>query len=228
MPVMVLAMTCLALSGATDFSPPPLVTSEPSPSGKPLPSAPPLVMGEPQHKPHAPSLEQRIEAQAIIELEPEPPPVAAPVEEGRVVSKIGIGLAHRGLYEVPYWGIQLDLYLGKAARNGAHYFDLLGFYGVSRAGLPTGDIRVGYTAEGRLGRFRLGAGPQTALLIMRRVTTGQPIVTLGVGLRGHVTFDVTDPAPDAKVLYVALTGGGAFYASGALMYDVGLGFGLRI
>ena len=219
-------LACVVATAGEPISPPPLVSSEPPKDGKQIPSAPPLVPGDPAKVPHPPSLEDRQEAAAVVQRLPDE---AAPLEDsGHAVGKIGIGLAHRGMYEVPYWGLDLDLYLGKAFKNGGHYFDLLGFYGTSRGGIPTGLVRAGYSPEGRIQRFRIGGGPQTAVLFLKRATTGELITLLGLGIRGHVSFDVTDAAPEAKVLYVALSVGGTVYANGGLMYDVGLGFGLRI
>ncbi len=190
-------------------------------------SPPPLVPTDLAKTPHPPSIEDRQAAavsQAALPAE-EPPPTA---EEPEGVAKVGAGLSYRALYEVPYWGLDLDLYFGRGFEHSGHYFDVLGFYGTSRGGIATGSVRAGYTAEGTVKRVRIGGGPQTALLFLRRATTGNVITLLGVGLRAHATFDVTDPTPGAKVLFVSLNGGGELYVNGSLMFDVGLGFGLRI
>ena len=196
----------------------------------PAPSAPPLILAPALRTPlvlrREPGAVPNAGAAKVVGLEA----VVEPVHEPRVGAsfKLFAGAGHRALYGVSYFGLDLGVFAGKNYDSWANYANLMVFVGRSAAGIQTTDLRVAYTAEAQWGLFRIGGGPQTALLLLRRATTGGLISIIGLGIRGHGTFDLTDGARGA-VVFAGLTAGAAVYLAGpSVMYDVGVGVGVRL
>lgn len=120
--------------------------------------------------------------------DPEPDPT--PALRTGFSTKLSLAGTYRLLYGISFMGGDLGASLGGQTRKAAFYANASLFLGSTVFGLTTTDIQVGFAAEGRLGRFRVGGGVQFALLIIRRITSDSEIFDFTFGPLVQASYDL--------------------------------------
>lgn len=142
------------------------------------------------------------------------------------------GASYRWLYSTPFYGSNLQLALGGSGKNAAVYGTVSGFFGRTEHGLPTYELKTGVLIEGFSERFRYGAGCEAGFLDMPRWTQpGDDMSSLGVGLAGHVSYDVWQSDKSAVMLGGRISGTAYLTAHGdgpAMFWGPQLFLGVRL
>jgi hypothetical protein len=147
---------------------------------------------------------------APVPANPETPPPRVEGNEfrSRLSIKLQAGATYRWLYDISFGGAQLALLVGAERKSGAFYGEFETFIGSSRYGLLTSEVLLGFQAEARLGRFRLGGGIQQGFLLIRRVTDESIMWNFVIGPSIQGSFDVVRFGDmDEKALFIGCKGG---------------------
>lgn len=147
-------------------------------------------------------------APAPANPETPPPRVEGNEFRSRLSIKLEAGATYRWLYNISFGGAQLALLVGAERKSVAFYGELETFIGSSRYGLLTSEVLLGFQAEARLARFRLGGGIQTGFLLIRRITNENIMWHFVIGPSLHGSFDVVRfGAGDEKAFFIGFKGG---------------------
>ena len=133
-----------------------------------------------------------------------------PKRKNRFMAKIGGGPTVRGVYEVPIFGVTLDVMLGARTSHGGDYGGVIrAFRGNTSEGLGVWYVALGGELAWWLSdRAYLGLSPRVSSLFITRATPDDAFFALGVGgvLLGGVDLWQDDEGEHG--VWAELRGGG--------------------
>jgi hypothetical protein len=196
-----------------DIQPPPEVVPP-----QPPPPPPPTV------QPMPPGMVEVQEAPLPVVVEPAARPKKP---RGRGVTRVSLGAGMRTLWRVPFGGAQFTLGVGTEGPRATWLFTVDLLAGASSQGLPTGHARIGFFAEGRFGRFRIGGGGRTGVLALRRATDGSAAWLITLGPYINLSYDLISIGSHGALFLGGDLGLDAVFFADTPMLNAQLYLGLR-
>ena len=143
------------------------------------------------------------------------------------IARLLVGPGLRTLYRTPFLGAQIDAAVGTESAHSAWYFRASLFAGSTRYGLAAIHPSLGFLAEGRLSRVRLGVGLQTGMLFIPRVTSNPPLYVITLGPRLAASYDVHDFGDEKLLFVVTELGVDAVLFANTALFEAVLALGAR-
>jgi hypothetical protein len=124
----------------------------------------------------------------------------------RLAGLLDAGITYQRIYTIPIVAADFGGAVGLETQWFAVYFDASMLWGSTQDGLTTRNVRFGPMAEGKIDRFRIGAGVEFDIMWFDRVTYTGAITGLGWGGYLFASVDLVKLDPESVYLSVRLNG----------------------
>jgi hypothetical protein len=124
----------------------------------------------------------------------------------RLTGLLDAGITYQRIYTIPIVAADFGGAVGIETQWFAVYFNGSMLWGSTQDGLTTRNLRFGPMAEGKIDRFRLGAGAEFDIMWFDRATYTGAITGLGWGGYLFASVDLAKLDPESVYLSVRLNG----------------------
>ncbi len=141
---------------------------------------------------------------AAVAQESGEPPATREVVGGHFA--VRAGATYRQLLDIPVYGVDLGLSVGRWGERGADFFSIEPFFGRTEYGLTTQIWAFRYRTDWLLGRVHAGFSPGLCVITVHRATDGRAMSGLGISLAGYAGWDFLRVGGSATSIELALSG----------------------